>query len=269
MAKQDLESVYRQFANPEALRQHLGDQIDEFERILNDDQQFCDKEIQATRDYLQQIEEKLRKKIDYYRGRLNQLEETNQETYKRSTDQFDKEIEIVNEAFSSGQHFEGKFILLIDAHRVRFLFQRSKSFTTTSNGFKTAKKSCDRYRSSTSLMKISISCLSRRKRQRPHRSLLHRPRSSLLTTTTTATMMIMTRNWVPKSHDDRKWSRRCASNEKTRIYKKTIKRKQTRTSICEIAEHLHCPFTIVSLVLASVFDRYVQRILLSKQRNAW
>lgn len=121
MATQDLDAVYRQFANPEALRQYLGDQIDEFERTLNDDAQFCDKEIQATRDYLQQIDDKLRKKIDDYRGQLNQLQEKNQETHQRSTDQFDKEIEMVNEAFSSGQHFEGKFILFIDAHRVRFV----------------------------------------------------------------------------------------------------------------------------------------------------
>jgi anthranilate/para-aminobenzoate synthase component I len=141
MAEQNLESIYRQLVNPEAIRQYLCDQIDEFERIINDDAQFCEKEIQATKDFLQHIEEKLRKKINQCRDQLNKFQEENQHTHQSNTEEYEKEIERVNEAFSSGEHYDGKFLSVHRNTSSAFLFQHSQNSTTTNDVSNNVKSS--------------------------------------------------------------------------------------------------------------------------------
>ena len=57
--------------DPERLYEHLADQINEISRILNDDEDFCNKDIDATTQYMKTMEKKM---IEKFRELENKLE---------------------------------------------------------------------------------------------------------------------------------------------------------------------------------------------------
>jgi hypothetical protein len=93
--------------DPEKLFQHLGDRIDEISRILDDDENFCKKDIDATEKYVKIIEEKFYKKIQELKNKLEEIRIENKKTSEQNKNQFNNEIQEINELFATGKHREG------------------------------------------------------------------------------------------------------------------------------------------------------------------
>lgn len=97
--------------NSEELIKILGDRIEEIERILTDDEDFCNKDLDATYQaalkYIKSLEEKFHEKLNELKIKLDQIREENLRTSKQNKKQFDDEIDDINQLFSSGKHQEG------------------------------------------------------------------------------------------------------------------------------------------------------------------
>jgi hypothetical protein len=105
----------------EELIKFLGDRIEEIERILNEDEDFCNKDIDATYQaalkYLKSFEIKFHEKLNELKDKLDRIREENIKTSKQNKQQFDDEIEEINHLFSSGKHQEGlKDLFLFNNH---------------------------------------------------------------------------------------------------------------------------------------------------------
>ncbi|CAF2647438.1 unnamed protein product [Rotaria sp. Silwood2] len=94
----------------EHLIQILGDRIEELERTLHDDEEFCNKDIDATYqaglNYLKNFQEKFHEKLNELKIKLERIREENLQISKQNKQQFDDEIEEINQLFSSGKHQE-------------------------------------------------------------------------------------------------------------------------------------------------------------------
>ncbi len=89
----------------------LGDRIEEIEHTLYDDEDFCNKDIDATYQaalkFLKTFERKFNEKLNELKIKLDQIREENLNTSKQNQKQFDDELEEINQLFSSGKHQEG------------------------------------------------------------------------------------------------------------------------------------------------------------------
>jgi IMP dehydrogenase/GMP reductase len=98
--------------DPEELIQYLSDRVEEIERALHDDEDFCNRDIDATYQaalrYVQSLEEKFREKLQELKKKLDQVRDENLKTSKQNRKQFDEETDVINQLFSSGKHQEGR-----------------------------------------------------------------------------------------------------------------------------------------------------------------
>jgi hypothetical protein len=110
----------------EELIKILGDRIEEIEHTLNDDEDFCNKDIDATYQtslkFLNTFEIKFNEKLNELKIKLDQIREENINTSKQNQKQFDDEIEVINQLFSSGKHQEGLFCFSSKNLFFNFLF---------------------------------------------------------------------------------------------------------------------------------------------------
>ncbi|CAF0912836.1 unnamed protein product [Adineta steineri] len=94
------------------LIKYLGDRIEEFERALLDDEDFCNKDIDSTYEsaskYIKSLEKKFQDKLNELKIKLDQIREENLNKSKQNKKEFDDEIDEVNELFLSGKHQEAK-----------------------------------------------------------------------------------------------------------------------------------------------------------------
>jgi hypothetical protein len=92
------------------LIKNLGDRIENIERTLYEDEDFCNKDLDATYEAalkcVKNIEEKLNEKLIEFKIKLEQTREENIKISKQNKKQFDDEIEEINQLFSSGKHQE-------------------------------------------------------------------------------------------------------------------------------------------------------------------
>jgi hypothetical protein len=114
--------------NFEEIIQNLGDRIEDIERILNDDEDFCNNDIDATYQaalkYLKTFEIKFNKKLIELKNKLDRIRDENLHLSKQNKQEFDVEIEEINQLFSSGKHQEGlqKDLFLIIIIKMSFCF---------------------------------------------------------------------------------------------------------------------------------------------------
>jgi len=110
----------------EELIKILGDRIEEIEHILNDDEDFCNKDIDATYQtalkFLKTFEIKFNEKLNELKIKLDQIREENINISKQNQKQFDDEIEIINQLFSSGKHQEGLVCLFFFSSKNLFFY---------------------------------------------------------------------------------------------------------------------------------------------------
>lgn len=95
----------------EELIKALGDRIEEIERAISEDEDFCNKDIDATYQaatrYLKLFEVKFGEKLTELKTKLDRVREDNAHVSKQNRKQFDDEIEQINQLFFSGKHQEG------------------------------------------------------------------------------------------------------------------------------------------------------------------
>ena len=97
--------------NSDELIQILGNRIEEIERILDEDEDFCNRDIDETyrtgQNYLKSFEGKIHRQLTNLKAKLDQIREENINVSKQNKKQFDEEIEEVNQLFLSGKYQEG------------------------------------------------------------------------------------------------------------------------------------------------------------------
>jgi predicted phage tail protein len=106
--------------DPEKLLQHLSDRIEEISLTLDDDEDFCNKDIDASIKYVETIEKKFNEKIQELKGKLEQIRIENQKTSEQNKNQFSEQMETINELFTSGKHDEGLLKFFISFFFVKF-----------------------------------------------------------------------------------------------------------------------------------------------------
>jgi hypothetical protein len=95
------------FKDPDRLFEHLGDRIDDMSRTLDDDENFCNQDVDATLQYVQNIEKKFSDKIEELKIKLEEIRRENQTTSEQNKKQFQEEIQEISGLFGIGKHPEG------------------------------------------------------------------------------------------------------------------------------------------------------------------
>ncbi|CAF3046160.1 unnamed protein product [Rotaria sp. Silwood2] len=92
-------------SNPKKLVQHLSDHIEEIEETLNDDENFCNQDIDSTITYVETIEKKFNEKIQILKDKLEHIRLENKKTSEQNKKQFQDKCTEINELFTS-QNYE-------------------------------------------------------------------------------------------------------------------------------------------------------------------
>jgi len=106
----------------EKLLQYLADRIEEMLRTLGDDEEFCNKDIDTTKQYVEIIEKKFNEKIQELKDKLEQIRIDNKNTSEQNKKQFDDRIQEVNDLFTNEKHDEGLFCFLFFKNPSIFFF---------------------------------------------------------------------------------------------------------------------------------------------------
>ena len=161
------ENARARLADPQEILMHLAGRSGDIERMLDDDEDFCNKEIDAQLKHMDRIDEKWREKVRERRKQLEQVKETNRTASGENKKHYDDEMEAINELFSSGQRTEGECRHLIFSVRViaivSSVFKRSDDSKTTNEVSQHGKLSFKTYRFCTSMNLISINIFHLRK----------------------------------------------------------------------------------------------------------
>ncbi|CAF0906757.1 unnamed protein product [Rotaria sordida] len=92
-------------SNPEKLVQHLSDRLDEIEQTLNDDENFCNQDIDSTINYIKIIEKKFYENIQNLKDKLENIRLKNKNLSEENKKQFLDQCNEINELFTS-QNYE-------------------------------------------------------------------------------------------------------------------------------------------------------------------
>lgn len=121
--------------NPDELFRTLSDRIEEIEHLLLDDEDFCNKDLDATYQtavkYVQKLQNKFGEKLNELKTKIDRLREENRNVCKENKKRFEDQIEEINQLFSSGQHQQGLQIFFGRESRQMSL----KSFLSSSRNF--------------------------------------------------------------------------------------------------------------------------------------
>jgi hypothetical protein len=95
----------------EVLVRLVADRIEVIERTLDEDEYFCNAEIDgiylAALRYLQSIEDKLKHRCQTLKSELDQCREENARLSRKNKQEFESNIDDVDHLFTLGQHEEG------------------------------------------------------------------------------------------------------------------------------------------------------------------
>jgi hypothetical protein len=90
--------------DPKKLLTHVSERIDEMQQILNDDKDFCDKDISVTIQNLRRIEKKFEEKIQEFRDKLEQVRQDNENRLENNQKQFNNELQEIRQLYSSEKY---------------------------------------------------------------------------------------------------------------------------------------------------------------------
>ena len=95
----------------EDIMQYLASRIEEIERVLQEDEDFCNKDIndtyQAAIKYVKTVEMKFQKKLNELRQKLDRITEENLKMSEKNKKKLDEESNLIDQLFSSGKYEEG------------------------------------------------------------------------------------------------------------------------------------------------------------------
>lgn len=96
---------YDEFAkDPEKLLEHLSTRFEQMLQILDDDENFCNRDIKSIKDRVQIIENKFLEKTQELRNKLEQFRLENEDLSQKNKDQFIKEVDDINDLFSKDRY---------------------------------------------------------------------------------------------------------------------------------------------------------------------
>jgi len=93
--------------DPDRLREYLSEHIDEISRTLNDDEDFCNRDIDATIEYVKNMKGKFIEKFQEFENKLEEIRRDNQKTSEDNKKKFHNEIHEINGLFESEKYHEG------------------------------------------------------------------------------------------------------------------------------------------------------------------
>ena len=93
--------------DPKKLFEYLCGRIEDMSRTLNDDQNFCTKEIETTKQHIQIIEKNFYDKIQEIKTKLEQVHIENEKISEQNKTQFDKQMEDINQLYQDKRYSEG------------------------------------------------------------------------------------------------------------------------------------------------------------------
>ena len=106
--------------DPKELFNYLQNQINEYDEALKDDEEFCSKDIDATFEYLKNIEEKFQKKIHEYRIKLEQLRIQNRQVSQRNRDEFVTQKQMIRQFYDNQKYSQGLILNPINLNLFTF-----------------------------------------------------------------------------------------------------------------------------------------------------
>jgi len=106
--------------DPKELFNYLQNQINEYDEALKDDEEFCSKDIDATFEYLKNIEQKFQKKIHEYRIKLEQLRIQNRQVSQRNRDEFVTQKQMIRQFYDNQKYSQGLILNPINLNLFTF-----------------------------------------------------------------------------------------------------------------------------------------------------
>ncbi|CAF1142378.1 unnamed protein product [Adineta ricciae] len=96
----------------EDLMPYLVSRIEEIEHVLQEDEDFCNKDIkdtyQAAIKYVKTVEMKFHAKLNELKQKLDRITEENRKTSKKNKKKLDEETDLIDQLFLSGKYEEAK-----------------------------------------------------------------------------------------------------------------------------------------------------------------
>ncbi|CAF0754902.1 unnamed protein product [Adineta ricciae] len=96
----------------EDLMQYLASRIEEIERVLQEDEDFCNKDIndtyQAAIKYVKTVGMKFQEKLNELKQKLDRITEENLKMSKKNKKKLDEESDLIDQLFLSGKYEEAK-----------------------------------------------------------------------------------------------------------------------------------------------------------------
>lgn len=93
--------------DPDRLHGYLIEHINEISRTLHDDEDFCNRDIDATIEYVKKMKGKFIEKFQEFENKLEEIRRDNQKTSEDNRKKFDNEIQEINGLFKSEKYHEG------------------------------------------------------------------------------------------------------------------------------------------------------------------
>lgn len=114
---------FKEYADdPQKLRDSLRDTTEEMFQALNDDEDFCGKDIDSTIQYVQTMQKKFIKKFQDLQKKLEELRTENMTVSEENRQRLDKEITEINGLLDAGKEQEGLLENLLFYSRLFIFF---------------------------------------------------------------------------------------------------------------------------------------------------
>ncbi len=123
--------------DPNRLYEYLAEHIDEMSRTLNDDEDFCNQDIDATIDYVKNMKRKFIEKFQEFETKLENIRRDNQKISEENKTKFNEEIREINELFEAKKYSEGMYTIsfIFFSSTRKFIFLAWKKFKDYEKSF--------------------------------------------------------------------------------------------------------------------------------------
>lgn len=113
MDSNNSENVRELLSDPSRLVTYLRRRKEEIEETLNDDEEFCDKDIDASIDYIEDIEKKFNEKIIKVKKKLQNIRLKNKDTSEKNKKKFDTSFTELQELIAANKYEQGLYFTIV------------------------------------------------------------------------------------------------------------------------------------------------------------
>jgi hypothetical protein len=94
-------------ADHSKLFDHLCEHIDDMQRKLNEEMDFCNQDVDSSIKYIELIEQKFQKKIQKRKKELESMRDQNKGLFQQHNVKLEHDSEGIQELYKAGQYSEG------------------------------------------------------------------------------------------------------------------------------------------------------------------